>query len=134
MPKIHNRSYITEETDKLIKEQRLQTKTVKLLETDTIVEIAVKIFVHFQVAQSCTIRGTKLCHCVQNPAFDREIPTGEFVVQLLCNIMKEDHARTNIQDVRRPRGKYMEIGYMDSKAFRYFQDSKTGYVNLWRVK
>jgi len=131
---VHQRSWITEETDKLIKSAKLQTKTVRLMETDTIAEIAVKIFVHFQVAQSCTIRGTRLCHCVQNPEVTREIPTGEFVVQLLCNIMKEEHSRTNLDDVRRKRGKHIEIGFGESKAFRYFQDVKTGDVNLWRVK
>jgi len=131
---VHQRSWITEETDKLIKSAKLQTKTVRLMETDTIAEIAVKIFVHFQVAQSCTIRGTRLCHCVQNPLVTREIPTGEFVIQLLCNIIKEETQRSVMRDVTRPRGKHIEIGYADSKAFRYFQDVKTGHINLWRVK
>jgi hypothetical protein len=134
MPKIVNKSWVTEETYKMIKSQKLITKTVKLLETDTIAEIAVKIYVHFQYGQSCTVRGTRLCHCVQNPEITREIPTGEFVVQLLCNIMKEEHSRTNIDDIRRHRGRHMEIGYKESKAFRYFQEPETGYVNIWRVK
>lgn len=128
------KSFITEETEKLIKSGMLQTKNIRIFETDTIIEVAVKIWISFQVGQSCTIRGVESCYCVQNPVISKDIPRGEFVVEELMKIIKNEFQRTNVNDVKRARGKNTELGYKESKLFRYHQDVDTGNVTVWRMR
>ena len=75
----HYHSYITKETDEMIRQGKLRVKTIKLYDSDTIIQMAVKIWVSFEIGQSCTIKRYENCYCVQDATRELDIPTGEFV-------------------------------------------------------
>ena len=118
----------------MIRQGKLRVKTIKLYDTDTIIEMAVKIWVSFEIGQSCTIKRYENCYCVQDATRELDIPTGEFVIEELIKIIKEEVCKTNVNQVRRSRGPNTELGVEESKLFRYNQDAKTGFVTIWRVR
>jgi hypothetical protein len=104
------------------------TKVIRIYETDDYMEMAEKIYYHFEVNQSCTIKGF---------VFDEgePIPKGKLVLDHINNLDKTEHydKRSRRKRVKLPNS----IGdYVAGKIFKWderIQDRKIIYL-IWRVQ
>lgn len=106
---------------------------VRIYETDTWNEMAVKIFYEFEIDQSCTIEGFIMD--IDKAGLPDPIPKGELVLTELESL----DSKVNKSDGARRRRKYMNNtigGYVVKKVFRFNKriTDKFYKVDIWRIQ
>ncbi len=106
---------------------------VRILETDSETEIAMKIFGDFVVNQSCTIKG--YCH-----VGTRVELKGEEVLKILEQMDRETNCYVSTVDGR-PRRKRARPdntigGWEAQKMFRFSHGTRDAvpFTNIWRIQ
>lgn len=104
-----------------------------ILETDTVFQMAVKIFEEFNVNQSCSIKGF-----VTIESEKRVVPKGEMVIKELEEMFQ--HKFMNLAAGRwRHKRKVLPNsigGLVAQKIWKYKRDTRDGMIvyTVWRVQ
>ncbi len=105
---------------------------VRIKDTDTYVEMAQKIFMYFELNQSCAIRG----FIVEG---DCSTPRGDMVLDVLERL--DSSQNTYKEPGRKNRRKRKVLpesigGWVAQKIFRYKKETTEGEykVTIWRVQ